>query len=332
MRKFQIILVLFLALTNAVLLAVPAKRMVQTVQQPDGSILQTVLQGDEKFHYLSTIDGIMLEKGIDNSLRYAVTTSTGVIAAGEFLAHDPEKRESSELEYIQSINSQTIANRVSQMRAQALYSAPWMAANTTFPNTGTVKGLIILAQFQDVRFSSATIQEDVQRKMNEKGYSDNSASGSARDYFIDQSSGKFTPTFDVAGPVTLPHDMAFYGANTSGSGSDKDAAQMVVDACKAADTEVDFSNYDFDNDGKVDLVFIIYAGYAEAQGGVTTTILPHAWDINNGGKTLRQDGKVIAKYACTSELMGYIGSIPDGIGTFCHEFSHCLGLPDFYDT
>lgn len=326
---------LFLSCWMTTLQAVPAKRIVRTVMQPDGSTISTVLQGDELFHYLSTTDGIMIQKAPDGFMKYATVNSRGLLSAGEFIAHDPTERTEAETAYIEKIDNTRIENAVTQMR-----SRPYMpqrqteAQKSKFPNQGTVKGLIILAQYQDVKFSDGNTNQEFHDMMNVEGYSKNGASGSARDYFIDQSSGLFTPEFDVVGPVTLPKKMSYYGANNY-TGQDQNPAEMVVDACYIADTllNVDFSQYDFDDDGKVDLVFIIYAGYAEAQGGPANSIWPHAWTLENAKiRNVRMDGKLINSYACTAELSGSTGTTIDGIGTFCHEFSHCLGLPDIYDT
>jgi M6 family metalloprotease-like protein len=115
---------------------------------------------------------------------------------------------------------------------------------------------------------------------------------------------------------------------------------MVADACRMAYEAdgVDFSEYDTDNDGRVDNVFIYYAGHNEAEGGSKNTIWPHRWVIYPGGNyngtpaSITFNGKRIYDYACTSELRGSTGKNMCGIGTFVHEFGHVLGLPDFYIT
>jgi len=101
-----------------------------------------------------------------------------------------------------------------------------------------------------------------------------------------------------------------------------------------ADAEgCNFANYDEDGDGKVDNVNVIFAGYSEAAGAGANCIWPHKWDIYSANRlTLTLDGKQISKYSCSNELRGTSGSNSAGIGTFCHEFSHILGMPDYYDT
>lgn len=335
MKRVLVISLLFFILTAEMLQAVPAKRIVQTISQPDGTTLSIMLQGDESFHYVTTTDGIMLKEASDGSMKYAIATGQGILSAGEYIAHDPDKRKEPEKAYIKEISRQRINYSIQEIRSKRMASQ-WQGASEKikFPNQGTVRGLIILAQYKDVKFSKDSTPKEFHDMMNSKGYSNNGATGSARDYFIDQSSGTFTPEFDIVGPVTLPENMGYYGANNV-YGQDQNPAKMTIDACYAADSllNTDFSQYDFDNDGCVDLVYIIYAGYAEAQGGSANSIWPHAWNLEIAGyKDVKMDGKQVKNYACSSELKGSNGTMIDGIGTFCHEFSHCLGLPDIYDT
>ncbi len=195
---------------------------------------------------------------------------------------------------------------------------------------GSPRAIVILAEFKDQAFSVENPQAAFTRMLNDSGYSENKGHGSARDYFRASSYGKFTPYFDVFGPVELPQNMSYYGGNSSGS--DARRRQLAADACNAAHTAgLDFSQYDADNDGYVDQVFIYYAGVNEAEGGPSNTVWPHRWTLN---PVLTLDGKRIYDYACTSELRGPSVETQDmaGIGTFCHEFSHVLGLPDLYNT
>ena len=209
------------------------------------------------------------------------------------------------------------------------------AARKAASENNEVRGIVILAEFQDVRFKSTSTQEAFNKLMNEEGNNYLGAIGSARDYFIDQSYGQFQPTFDVVGPVTLDNNMAYYGANDSWYDQDLRPEEMIIDACEKASSQglCNMADYDLDGDGWVDLVYVIYAGYAESSGAPANTIWPHAWYVYQGaGKLVTIDGVKLDAYACSSELNGTTGSDMDGIGSFCHEYSHTLGLPDFYDT
>ena len=201
-------------------------------------------------------------------------------------------------------------------------------------STGQIRGLVLLVEFADNSFQSDYDQSFFSRKMNEEGFSYNGATGSCRDYYIDQSDGLFQPTFDVVGPIKLKHNMAYYGSNGGVNSSDIRPHEMVVEASTYAHDSlgVDFNLYDNNHDGTVDFVYVYYAGYAESYGAATYTIWPHASNLTQLGIYASFDGVMLDRYACSSELRYTTGTEAEGIGTFCHEFGHVLGLPDMYDT
>lgn len=195
-------------------------------------------------------------------------------------------------------------------------------------SSGNKKFLVILVQFSDLSFTVSDPNTTFANLLNLKGYSYNGATGSVKDYYTDNSTSQFIPTFDVAGPVTVSQPMAYYGGNENDD--DVRPRQLIAEACKLLDGSVDFSKYDNDGDGYVDNVYCYYAGYNEAEGGGANTIWPHSWSLGTYAVTL--DGVTINHYACGSEFKGSSGATIAGIGTFTHEFGHVLGLPDFYDT
>lgn len=205
---------------------------------------------------------------------------------------------------------------------------------STFPKEGDVRSLVILLNFKDVKFQNSDPNKQFSALLNETGYSANGATGSARDYFMACSGGIFRPTFDVVGPYTLENNQVYYGANKSDGGINTQRMQnLVKEACELAIRNgVDFTKYDENNDGVVDNIFIYYAGYSEADGGGENTIWPHRSTVVDKPT---YGGKQVYDYACTSELKTTQGRMLGqmcGIGTFCHEFSHVLGLPDMYNT
>lgn len=220
-----------------------------------------------------------------------------------------------------------------QMRAASALRAPMRIGTGTFPTTGNLKGIILLVEFSDNEFQPEHTADVFHNVMNEPGCTLYGATGSARDYFVDQSGGLFTPDFDVVGPIKLPKKMSYYGANDR-NGQDAHPAEMVRTACEkaAAEQGVDFSKYDFNDDGIVDFVYVIYAGYAESYGASSNTIWPHASDVTYYGENCTLNGKTLGRYACSSELKYISGDTLEGIGTFCHEFSHVLGQADHYNT
>jgi len=222
------------------------------------------------------------------------------------------------------------ANKARSIRAAKRIGKP--AGNLI----GTKKGLVILMQYADYSFVTKNVKAVFQDYFNKTGYTDYGMAGSVRDYFKAQSYGLFDLEFDVVGPYTAAHSMVYYGAH-NGNEHDIRPEELIKEACEMADADVNFADYDWDNDGEVNQVFVVYAGYGENYDNTADNIFanclwPHEWNLKYAGINLRLDGKDITTYACSCELDGIEGTNLDGIGAACHEFSHCLGLPDFYDT
>lgn len=212
---------------------------------------------------------------------------------------------------------------------------------------GSKKCLVILAEFPDCPFSFDLDQH--QKLVNQVNYNDPELGfiGSVRDWFRAQSYNQFDIDFDVVGPFTMGQNYAYYGAHSAEGNNDSHVATMIGEAVVAADPYVNYQDYDWDGDGEAELVFVIYAGRGEASGGNDDTIWPHKWDLysayyyGDGPSYQYLDGTYVNTYACSCELQnGGVnredlneGATPqiNGIGTICHEFSHCLGLPDYYD-
>ena len=197
---------------------------------------------------------------------------------------------------------------------------------------GKKKGLVILVEYQDVKFVTPLPQATLQKRFNQVGLTEGGLTGSVRDYFLAQSYGQLDIDFDVVGPVLLSRTMDYYGGDNEKQ-HDPNAYKMVIEACQSIEDKVNFADYDWDGDGEVDQVFLIYAGYGQNYGGEANTVWPHEWQLRysmEGAPVL--DGVTVSTYGCTCELRGNSGTTLDGIGSACHEFSHCLGLPDFYDT
>ena len=306
-----------------------------TTTQPDGTQLSIRLHGDEHHHYQATEDGYVLKANTQGFLTYATLNTTGELIESNYIAKNTNKRTATEVQFLKTIN-QTAIQQTLQSSAQKskMRAAASTQPRKAYPLNGSPKALVILANFKDKAFTVSTPQSSYQNLVTQTGYSANGGTGSAKDYFMASTYGKFSPDFVVVGPVTLPQTLDYYGKNDA-SKQDTNPAQMIVDACNAANVAgLDFTQFDTDGDGFVDNVFVYYAGYNEAEGGAANTIWPHRWSISSAGITtgITFDGKKIEDYSCTSELKGTSGTNMCGIGTFCHEFGHVLGLPDYYDT
>lgn len=345
--KMKMILLISLLLVAIPSFPIPARPAPIIIKQEDGTFITVYLRGDERFHYFITEDGMPLIQEKDNRFCYAERQDSCLTSSG-ILAHDIKERNTGEAAFI-SANKDACIQSIEYNIAKHLINENASATNRHKPKTkstlgqpttyiGTKKGLVILVEFDDLKMSIDNPAESFDEAFNEKGYNKNNHIGSVRDYFLDQSYGKFDLSFDIVGPVKISKNYAYYGANSSwNSQTDIHAGQFVTEACKLADDFVDYSVYDWDGDGNVEQVFLVYAGYGESSGAPSYTIWPHKSElyshgyIGDGEGILHLDGVNINDYACTCELSGTTEKIMNGIGTACHEFSHCLGLPDFYD-
>ena len=325
------------------LAAIPAKKGVIYVPTADGDTIGILLYGDENHSFRTTTDGYLIKECEDGNYYFAEIKNS-MVTPTSIKVTNIENRTAEVTRKIEAIGKcdlqqmTTLARAKQQTNRVSLPKPQKQSSNTKSAKakaaTGS-KGLVILVSYSDLDFSNS--RDNIYNLLNQKNYSYNGATGSAKDYFESSSTGQYSPTFDVFGPYKLDNTRSYYGGNNS-SGDDKNPAQMVVDACAklAADAtaNVDFSDYDTDNDGYVDNVFIYYAGNNEAEGGPSSSIWPHRWVVYPGyvsGQTT-YDGVTIYDYACTSEFKGSYGTTRCGIGTFTHEFSHVLGLPDLYIT
>lgn len=354
-KRFLTLAAVFMLAASA--FAVPAKRVKRQVQQPDGSVLTVMLRGDENFHYTSTEDGQPLVQRADGAYCYATLDAGGMLTASSQVAHNEGSRGAAEQAFLsyysaeaQKVRSlgmerakQRNAHRIARLAKRNAMDAAGkpmmreiMAGATGGEGigvTGKRKGLVILVNFKDKQMQSKNSLEEWKNYFNKDGYKNYGNNGSVHDYFYKQSYGKFDLEFDVVGPVTVSKNMASYGTNDV-YGNDIDPAGMIKEACELAyaQEKLDMTQYDWDGDGAADQVYVIYAGYGEASGAPANTIWPHEWDLESAGYSLRLGGVRINTYACSSELNGTSGTYISGIGTACHEFSHCMGIPDMYDT
>ena len=325
-------LVFAILLSQAASFASPALRGIVNLRQPDGTVIQATLSGDEHGHLTTTLDGCAIVQDAEGWWCYArydfyghrlntgehvgdPDTPGDVIAASRNIPYDLLQRK-----------------RISRIQRTLPLRAREMARTRSFADKGSGgrirHGLIILAQFQNLEFRYG--KDKFEELINGQ------AATSALSYFKDQWKDGYTFKFDITEVVTLPHDYAYYGANNDDDEDDK-AAEMIVDACKAVGSHINFADYDNDGDGEVDNVFVFYAGPNESEGAGDNYIWPHMWYLKSGADIIyRRDGVLVNNYACTSELKQDENKTTyttfATIGTFCHEYTHTFGIPDLYDT
>ena len=336
MKKFSI-LFLLLMLHASSMWGVPAHPKPVKVMQPDGSFVTIKLNGDEWLHFNTTEDGYSVVKDSRGYYVYAEMKG-GQLKATTQVAHDAPQRAAAEQAFLKDVKkwqAPAIKAEKAAAKQRAQQAQRQALASRRATDYANFKGLIILVQFNDKEFSRADYKTIITDMVNQKdytGFDDQVYTGSVRDYFSDNSDGKFQPQFDIIGPVTV--DYSQY------DGYDK-PAEITCAALEAVDSEIDFKDYDGDNDGVVDLVYFLIAGngsnYSGNDGRLWWPMRSNiVQKVGSYYYNVYMDGVKLWDYASSVEFYGWTNApetlMIDGIGTICHEFSHVLGLPDFYDT
>ena len=342
MKKILFLLIFALVATSS--FASKANSLPVVVSQPDGTMLTVLLQGDENISWYTTTDGMLLVKR-GNGYYVAQVKADGSLAASSLLAHGPAMRGTEETNMMLLQDKTKFAKYSSKLLGQSgeLPVTEWTNGvtrkmkirddSTLFPHMGSPKALVILVEFTDTTFTLPDPKASFNDYLNnetgnivDRGHGENRNAKGVKGYFKDMSFGQFTPQFDVVGPVKLSHPLRYYGA-----GNDN-MSRLIPDACSAVNDSVDFSQYDSNGDGYVDLVYVIYAGHSESEAGNSTDDI---WPKSGYSDFGTFDGKKVYRYGVNNELNGRETSknkLINGIGLFCHEFSHTMGLPDIYAT
>ena len=306
-----------------------------SVTQPDGTTLTLTLHGDEHGHWTMTSDGVLV---VNRGEAYYVAAidDAGMLTATPLLAHSLQQRTPAEQAVCQQQRErqERFFERISK-ECDAGMRRAMVTGTKYFPHQGSPRSLVVLVNFQDVQFTSSdpvaqfTQYFSGETQQNLGQYEHNNVV-SVRKYFEQSSGGQFTPQFDVVGPFTLSHDMAYYGEDSGDAGSDKNYYAFTNEVIQLADELVDFHDYDNNGDGEAELVCVIYAGYGQSvSGNPSNTIWPKCG--YRGFNTA--DGVRVGYMNCNSELRRLNSTTPtaiNGIGVFVHEFSHGMGLPDLY--
>ena len=301
----RIFLSLVVMTMSVALMAVPARRGWQTRTQADGTTIEVQTIGDEFYHYTINREGKQVRE-VNGMYQVVGEAPTPAVAKAR--------------------RAKGVARRQRKDIGVTPNAAP--------------KGVVILVNFSNKSMQSGHTQATFDEMCNSLNCTVNGGYPSAGQYFADQSNGTYRPQFDVFGPVTLSRNVAYYGTDGSEEGDDQHATDAVIEGCRLANEQftINWADYDSDNDGYVDFVYVIYAGKGQADGGTSETIWPHNWEVSSARQygsctytaaQCKLGGKTIENYAMSSELSG---NSLGGIGTLCHEFGHVMGMPDFYDT
>ena len=334
MRKKLLFGLLFAAMTAG---AVKMKPGINIIKQADGTTITVRAYGDEDLSYFLASDGTLLYQEGTN-FYIAGVKADGTLYSTGVLAHEPSLRTIKEISAIKAQNAKAFYNSMeTQAKANKVRREPMTPDNSLLPSLGKHKIPVILVEFSDVEFSVENPKATFEKYLNGKELFNKETDpemgqnyASVAKYFKDMSFGKFEPEFEVYGPVNLGKPLATYGAGYS---SQENMGLLLTDACTAVDDEVDFTQYDSNDDGNIDLIYIIYAGFSQSIAGNSTDCIHPKSGYLSLAKSF--DGMDVKRYGVNNELNGTPadqanGPIINGIGLFCHEFSHCMGLPDLY--
>lgn len=336
----KILLTLFAMAITASSWAVRVNPQPAQITQKDGTVITVYGHGDEHYSWYTLADGTLLCH-VGSDFYVANINDKGELSPSKILAHEPAQRSAAEMALVKAQPKERFSRMIEAMAKEtALRKTSLGTRATYFPHSGQPKALVILVNFADTTFSLPNPKASFDDYFNAAGRPKNLGNGESQNYgsvaqyFSDMSFGQFKPQFDLVGPVTLSRSLAYYGQD--GSTHDIHLNDMMKEACTLVDDSVNFADYDQDGDGKVDLVYFVYAGYSQS---FTQNSSDCIWPQMGRGTVGTFDGKVVNLYGVSNELNGYPGAFSkaplkriNGIGLFCHEFSHTMGLPDIYPT
>ena len=197
--------------------------------------------------------------------------------------------------------------------------------------------LTVLVSFSDQQFLQENPMPVWERILNESNYTETPFTGSVHDYFYAQSNGTFNLTFDLQ-RVALSESRVKYRSTSEDDENSQYLVNDIVDGLLTRD--IDWSLYDWNGDGYINQLLIIYAGKSMHSDGDDNTIWAHQWWMSEHLKD-RQEGvycdPIPVTYGDKQYLVDcYCATMEESKGdyrsfaTLCHEYTHCFGFPDFY--
>jgi len=323
MKNIFIALVLLISsISFQDLLAVPAVPWAVEKVQPDGSVIEVYIKGDEKVNWMESLDGYSLLYNEDQFVVYAQLNEDGDMVPSS-LVYRMEDAESTEVK--RTLSSIPKGLYYSKSQVDILLQLWNIEEDMAMRNQrGEVKGdkkaLCILAGFSDKTFTKT--QQQFDNLINQVGYNEGSAVGSVKDFYRENSYGQMDLTTTVVGPVSLSNTASYYAASNS-------RYQLFAEeVMQLADKFVDFSEFANEN-GVVETIHIIFAGYGDEAIKNKQQIWSHKSSLRF---PLTIDGVKCQVYSCSPELRGYNGTEITSIGVVCHELCHVFGADDYYDT
>lgn len=279
----------------------------------NGDSIEILIKGDEFQKYAISEDGYLLSPK-NNSWYYLNKANDSILSVSDIqikkkVSNSFQKRlvrVDTNIDYLSPINS------INRHARQAIYG-------------GISHALVILIEYPDKKFTKT--KQEILDLFNKIGYNEDKAQGSVRDFYHYASYGTFDLISDIYGPYITKSSMDYYGENLPG-GSDINVLELVTEAIENLPNDIDLSIYDNNNDGTVDNIHIVFAGYGEESGAPSSTIWSHEYPQL---LPITKNGYKFAGYSCTPELRSNMGNGISRIGVICHELGHAFGANDYYD-
>lgn len=334
--KLRLLLLIATLCIVAYVGAVPASPKPFNVTQPDGTIITLHMIGDEYYHWKETTDNQVVVLSENGYYEYATIQNNEIVPSGVRVSNVIDNLQSKAIgtsiaDREQLVNlmmnkrSLVIAHMDSLTKAEELLdpSSNSRASSTISLTEGNQKVLCILIDFPDRPFTKS--KADFENMWNQTNYNAEGAYGSVKDFYAENSYGHMNVTATIVGPYRATNNSSYYATGSNVENSN--VRELVREAIKAAKDDIQFENFDTNEDKFVDAIHVVFAGYAYDASPSTGLIWSHHWQLS----TAVWQGLYRAKeYFITSELADGVGTKIAPIGTVCHEYGHQLGAPDYY--
>lgn len=318
--------------------AVPASQKPFDITQPDGTVITLHMVGDEYYHWTETTDNQVVIRSEEGYYEYATIQNGEIVPSGVKASNTivdsqvntraalPNREQMVDL--MMDKRRTIIAQMDSLARAEELSdpSLNTRASSNISLTKGNQKVLCILMEFPDRSFTKT--KADFQNMWNQTGYNVEGSSGSIKDFYYENSYGQMNVTATVIGPYMAEHNSTYYATNGQTTAGSK-VKNLVREAIQAAKDDIQFANFDINEDKFVDAIHVVFAGYAQGNNPTQGLIWPHQGALTTA---VWQSSYRAKEYFITSELAENVGTKIAPIGTVCHEYGHQLGAPDYYGT
>ncbi|MCB2197678.1 MAG: M6 family metalloprotease domain-containing protein [Bacteroidetes bacterium] len=323
MKKVVLFIVFITIVFGA--MAAPFKFLPHKVTQPDGTVIECYLSGDEFFNWIHDKDGYSIIKGKDGYYYYAFKEKEKIVASNYRVnSINPEKA---------GLKKWVTISKEEYTKRREVFNIPAKNGIVNAPHTGNFNNIVIYIRFSG-ESELLTTRNAYDDKLNPE--TGNTLKSYFKEVSYDQLTINSTHYPDCASPATTnasyedSHTRDYfqpYDATTNPNGYNGDSErterehQLLVDAVTWVNTNypVDASlDIDGDDDGYVDNVCFMIRGNSD---GWAELLWAHRWSLYS--KTVNINGKRVYDYTFQPENQV-------SVRTLCHEMFHALGAPDLY--